>query len=94
MNWAIIVTFDDGLEWIFRSPHSGIRAFFDEKTACKLLASEVATLEYVRSHTAVPVPEVFASRCGSLAELFDIQIIFNTVTVLHVKMTLECCTSL
>ncbi|KAK1765978.1 hypothetical protein QBC33DRAFT_579267 [Phialemonium atrogriseum] len=61
MNWAVIVAFDDGVEWIFRSPHSGMRAFFDEKTACKLLSSEVATLEYIRSHTTVPVPEVFAS---------------------------------
>jgi len=23
MNWATVLAFDDGVEWIFRSPHSG-----------------------------------------------------------------------
>jgi hypothetical protein len=74
MNWAVIVAFDDGVDWIFRSPHSGIRAVLDEETACKLLASEAATLKYIRSHTTVPVPEVFAFRYGFLlfAELFSL----------------------
>lgn len=62
MNWAIIVTFDDGVDWILRSPHSGIRAVIDETYACKMLASEAATIRYIRSHTSVPVPEVFAFR--------------------------------
>lgn len=76
MNWAITVTFDDGVDWIFRSPHSGIRAVIDEKYACKMLSSEAATIRYIRSHTSVPVPEVFAFRYDD----YRLHIIFAFLT--------------
>ncbi|KAK1767414.1 kinase-like domain protein [Phialemonium atrogriseum] len=57
MNWAVVVAFNDGVEWIFRSPRPG--ALSDEYAA-RVLASEVATLNYISTHSSVPVPEVFA----------------------------------
>lgn len=57
MNWAIVLLFNDGLEWIFRSPMSdnGLsRELYEE-----LLESEVATMKYVKSNSTIPVPEVF-----------------------------------
>lgn len=59
MNWAVVVAFNDGVEWIFRSPRPS--ALSDEYAA-RVLASEVATLNYIRTHSSVPVPEVFAYR--------------------------------
>ncbi|KAK4031791.1 hypothetical protein C8A01DRAFT_41762 [Parachaetomium inaequale] len=60
LNWAIFVSFDDGVEWAFRSPDSGRRAFLSDEYTSRILASEVATLEYVKRHSSIPVPEVFA----------------------------------
>jgi len=62
MNWAIALAFDDGVEWIFRSPHSGRHAFLGEKLALRMLSSEAATLKYLRAHADYPVPEVVAYR--------------------------------
>ncbi|KAL2256207.1 hypothetical protein VTK26DRAFT_2019 [Humicola hyalothermophila] len=58
LDWIVVVAFENGVEWIFRSPHSGRRAFLSESMTSRLLASEVATLKYVKSHSSVPVPEV------------------------------------
>ena len=62
LNWVIFVAFEDGVEWVFRSPHSGARSFLSHEYTCRLLSSEVATLRYLRAHSAIPVPEVFAYR--------------------------------
>lgn len=62
LNWVIFVAFDDGVEWVFRSPHSGRRAFLSEEYTSRILASAIATLEYVRAPSSIPVPEVFAYR--------------------------------
>ncbi|KAF5665951.1 kinase-like domain-containing protein [Fusarium circinatum] len=40
LNWVIFITFDDGLEWVFRSPRYDTYMFSD-KTASKILISEV-----------------------------------------------------
>lgn len=61
MNWAIFVSFDDGLDWVFRSPRSG-STFVSEESAQKMLLSEVATLKFLREQTSVPIPEVYSFR--------------------------------
>ncbi|KAE8396791.1 kinase-like domain-containing protein [Aspergillus pseudonomiae] len=56
-NWAIFISFEDGMRWVFRSPHT--REFMPMELGMKLLASEAATLRYLRAHSDVPVPEVY-----------------------------------
>lgn len=60
LNWAVVVTFNDGVEWIFRSPRPPRHGGPSDDLASDLVASEVATLKYIRSHSSIPVPEVFA----------------------------------
>ncbi|KJK73544.1 hypothetical protein H634G_11202 [Metarhizium anisopliae BRIP 53293] len=60
MNWAIFISFDDGLDWVFRSPRSGHHAIVSDESAQKMLLSEVATLKFLKKHTSVPIPEVFS----------------------------------
>ena len=62
LNWAITISFEDGAEWIFRSPRTYWAVDMD--TAGSLIASEVATLKYIRRNSSIPVPEVFAFRYG------------------------------
>ncbi|KAI1911238.1 hypothetical protein LOZ39_006254 [Ophidiomyces ophidiicola] len=61
LYWVVFVVFDDAVEWVFRSPRPDGVVQADE-TISKLLASEAATLRYIRSHSAIPVPEVYAYR--------------------------------
>ncbi|KAB8257899.1 hypothetical protein BDV32DRAFT_140028 [Aspergillus pseudonomiae] len=56
-NWAIFISFEDGIRWVFRSPHP--RPFISIEIGMKLLASEATTLRYLRAHSDVPVPEVY-----------------------------------
>jgi uncharacterized protein YecE (DUF72 family) len=56
-NWAIFLTFEDGVRWVFRSPHT--RSFMPMEMGMKLLSSEAATLRYIRAHSDIPVPEVY-----------------------------------
>ncbi|GKZ26084.1 hypothetical protein AbraIFM66951_009976 [Aspergillus brasiliensis] len=56
-NWAIFIRFEDGLQWVFRSPHA--RTFMPLEIGVKLLASEAATLRYLKAHSDIPVPEVY-----------------------------------
>ena len=60
-NWAILITFEDRVQWILRSPRGGNPIESDE-TNLLLLASEAATLKYIKIHSTIPVPEVFAYR--------------------------------
>lgn len=58
-NWVIFVTFEDGVEWVFRSPtksHYGLQGH----VAGEVLANEVATLNFLRETSDIPVPEVFS----------------------------------
>jgi hypothetical protein len=59
LNWAVFVSFDDGVKWVLRSPR---RSFLSDEYASRILLSEVATLRYIKAHSQVPVPEVFAYR--------------------------------
>ncbi|GFG00835.1 aminoglycoside phosphotransferase [Aspergillus udagawae] len=56
-NWAIFILFEDGVRWVFRSPHP--RKFMPMEMGMKLLASEAATLRYLKAHSDIPVPEVY-----------------------------------
>jgi hypothetical protein len=60
LNWAILLSFEDGIEWVFRSP----RKFHDisPETSAELLESEVATLKYIKLNSSIPVPEVLDYR--------------------------------
>ena len=60
LNWAIILSFNDGVEWIFRSPRTSYG--IDEESAAILLASEAATLKYIRNKSSIPIPEIFYYR--------------------------------
>lgn len=62
LDWAVTLAFDDGAEWIFRSPRRPSHRGVSGEYAGLLLSSEVATLRYVREKTLVPVPEVFDYR--------------------------------
>ncbi|KAF5551063.1 altered inheritance of mitochondria [Fusarium mexicanum] len=59
LNWVIFITFDDGLEWVFRSPRYDTHMFSDE-TASKILISEASTLKYLENHCQIPVPKVYS----------------------------------
>ncbi|KAG5826408.1 hypothetical protein H9Q74_003502 [Fusarium xylarioides] len=59
LNWVIFLTFDDCVEWVFRSPRYDTHMFSDE-TASKILISEASTLKYLESHCQIPVPKVYS----------------------------------
>jgi hypothetical protein len=61
-NWAIVLSFEDGMEWIFRSPRRCHDISLE--TIATLLESEVATMKYVELNSSIPVPEVFDYRHG------------------------------
>ncbi len=60
-NWTILVLFPDGVEWVLRSPRDD-GAIRSDGTNILLLASEAATLKYIKANSTIPVPEVFAYR--------------------------------
>lgn len=64
-NWAILVSFVDGVEWVLRSPRDR-GAIKSRETNLLLLASEAATLKYIRANSTIPVPEIFAYRQARL----------------------------
>ncbi|KAJ5135652.1 Aminoglycoside phosphotransferase [Penicillium bovifimosum] len=72
-NWAVFISFEDGVRWVFRSPHP--RSFMPLEIGIKLLASEAATLRYLRTHSDIPVPEVY-DYCASSDNDIGIPFIF------------------
>lgn len=60
-NWTVSILFEDDAEWIFRSPREGY-PFSTSELNAKLLASEAATLKYLKINTEILVPEVYAYR--------------------------------
>ncbi|KFY37547.1 hypothetical protein V494_04712 [Pseudogymnoascus sp. VKM F-4513 (FW-928)] len=58
LNWTILLSFEDGVEWIFRSPADGDDDISAE-VAGELLDSEVATMKYIKENSSIPVPEIF-----------------------------------
>lgn len=59
LNWIVILAFEDGVEWIFRSPRKD-SAVGDEYSNL-LLESEAANLKYIKDNTTILVPDVFDS---------------------------------
>ncbi|KFY07719.1 hypothetical protein V492_06875 [Pseudogymnoascus sp. VKM F-4246] len=58
LNWTILLFFEDGVEWIFRSPADGDDDISAE-VAGELLESEVATMKYIKENSSIPVPDIF-----------------------------------
>jgi len=60
-NWTILISFIDGVKWMLRSSRNdgGIKS---DETNLILLASEAATLKYIKANSTIPVPEIFAYR--------------------------------
>lgn len=48
VNRAIFVTFDDGIERVFRSPMAGRNHFYSVETSSKIVESEASTLMYLK----------------------------------------------
>lgn len=65
VNFSIPLSFDDGSEWVVKFP-------LNSRTSCKLMErkvlSEVATMNWVRQNTKIPVPAVHASDAVGTAE--------------------------
>lgn len=60
-NWAILMSFADGVEWVFRSPRIDGTISSDD-TDLLLLASEAATLKYIKAYSNIPVPDIYDYR--------------------------------
>ena len=69
LNWTVIISFNDGVEWVLRSPRDD-GAIQSYKTNLTLLASEAATLKLIEAQSTVPVPKVFAYKYGILLPSF------------------------
>lgn len=61
MNWVIFITFEDGVQWVFRSPRYDTFMYSDG-TASKMLISEASTLKYLEANCSIPVPRVYSYR--------------------------------
>ncbi|KAJ5987968.1 hypothetical protein N7481_003178 [Penicillium waksmanii] len=72
-NWAVFISFEDGVQWVVRVPH--LRSFMPDEQAEKLLASEAATLRYLKAHSDIPVPEVY-DYCASSDNDIGVPFIF------------------
>lgn len=53
------MSFVDGVEWVLRSPRDD-GAMISDDTNALLLASEAATLKYIKANSTIPVPNVYA----------------------------------
>ncbi len=60
-NWTILISFIDEMKWMLRFSRNDDEIKFDE-TNLILLASEVATLKYIKINSTISVPEIFAYR--------------------------------
>ncbi|KFY81725.1 hypothetical protein V500_11144 [Pseudogymnoascus sp. VKM F-4518 (FW-2643)] len=58
LNWAIFLSFDDGVEWVFRSP-AAEEDDISLEAAGELLESEVATMKYIKENSSIPIPNIF-----------------------------------
>ncbi|KAJ5712269.1 hypothetical protein N7493_008737, partial [Penicillium malachiteum] len=50
-NWVIFVSFEDGIRWVLRYPHT--REFMPIQLGLKLLQSEAATIRYLKAHSDI-----------------------------------------
>lgn len=61
-NWAVFLAFEDGQDWVLRSPYDKSKSTILPALAGSLIRSEVATLEYLKRFTGIPVPTVHSFR--------------------------------
>lgn len=61
-NWAVFLAFEDGQDWILRSPYNKSKSATLPAFAGSLIRSEVATLKYLKRFTDIPVPTVHSFR--------------------------------
>lgn len=64
LNWTIFISFEDGLEWVFRFP-SAEEDDISLEVAGELLESEVATMRYIKENSSIPIPHIFDYRSVS-----------------------------
>ncbi|OAA48509.1 Aminoglycoside phosphotransferase [Metarhizium rileyi] len=83
LNWAILLRFDDDIQWIFRSPKT--KYALNNDTAYQLLASEAATLKYIREKTHIPVPEIYSYCATSENEIGIPYILMSKATGHHLS---------
>ena len=80
LNWVIFLSFKDSVEWVFRSPRTGMGDLSLE-VAGELLESEVATMKYIKSNTFIPVPDVFDYRLVN-SKYMKLRILIRTKALL------------
>ncbi|KAI1616671.1 kinase-like domain-containing protein [Exophiala viscosa] len=56
-NLVYVVQWSDGLKWILRVPGHGLE--FDANDVTRM-NTEYRTMEYIRQHTTIPIPQVFS----------------------------------
>ncbi|KAJ5436510.1 Aminoglycoside phosphotransferase [Penicillium cf. griseofulvum] len=59
-NWTVFILFEDGLQWVLRSPVVQDSPELSNESVSKLLASEAATLKYLKAYTDITVPDVYS----------------------------------
>ncbi|KAJ5185394.1 Aminoglycoside phosphotransferase [Penicillium cf. griseofulvum] len=59
-NWTVFILFEDGLQWVLRSPVVQNSPELSNESVSKLLASEAATLKYLKAYTDITVPDVYS----------------------------------
>jgi hypothetical protein len=64
LNWTIFISFEDGVEWVFRSP-SAEEDDISLEVAGELLESEVATMKYIKENSSIPISHIFDYRLVS-----------------------------
>lgn len=67
LNWAVCATFDDGIEWIFRSPRLVRHTIAGEESALKMPYSEASTLKCLSAYSTI-------SSAGGLLVMVEILI--------------------
>lgn len=70
-NWGIRIAFEDGTRWFLRSPHIEYYGIPMEMSL-KLLASEAATLQYIKASSDIPIPDVYDYRLDLSSFLFSV----------------------
>ncbi|KAI1322560.1 hypothetical protein F5Y16DRAFT_413198 [Xylariaceae sp. FL0255] len=73
LNSVIFISFDDGIEWVFRSPSIYAGTTFTEESASKILVSEAATMKYLRAHCSAPVPEYSGTKDNDIGVPYILQ---------------------
>lgn len=67
LNWVIFIAFEDGIEWVFRSPRNSGHRIVSNESAQKMLISEAAALKFLKKNTSIPIPEVFSFRFEAIS---------------------------